>query len=440
MKDHEYRTTVLDSGLTVHTINIPSVPKIYYEVLVKSGAASEYGKTGVAHYLEHMFGYGSSQFGEKDMLPYFGKKGGEYNFTTSFIYTNYHAHALPHKVREYSERIATVLTDPIFTPDHVEKERSPILSEELQTRDRLKNDADVHLLPLMYGNHRHGNVVIGLPEDIARISYEDLRSYYDSVYVASNMHVIVVGDVEHDEWVRETERQYATLPQRPASITMEPLFIQGGTHRRQMDLEAMELRIGFVLPQTDALHAARDNIVSSLINQKLHEVLRDEKKLVYGAGAYMNTNGSEEILTIRTSLDPLKAEEVIGEIFATLTDYAKNITAQDIESFKANHEEFLADNHTYPRYQGSRLSSMLSHGRQYSSLIYEMEVAENITTDELRSCMRTMINGRAFMSVAASSVDIPSVNKYVNNMRKELAIDGIGANSNIKEEFNPTDP
>ncbi len=440
MKEHEYRKTVLDSGLTVHTINIPGAKKNYYEVLIKSGSAVEDDKTGIGHYLEHMFAYGSVQFGKKDLLPHFANIGGGYNFSTGPIYTNYYAHALPHKTDEYAERFATVLTGPAFTSEHVELERAPILSEEMGRRDSTRINPFFSVAPEIYGNHRYATPVIGTAEDIKTITYNDLRDYYEGVYVASNTHVLCVGDVKHEDVVEATQRQYATLSQRPLAKLMEPLIVRPGSHLGKMNSGGADITIGFILPYEGGLKDSLDRITAEILSAKLHASIREEYNLAYSIEAYMDATSHEQGLIIKTNTDPSQVKTVVEKIFETIEKTVRDLDEESLSTYAAGQEEYLLDTHDNVRNQGERLSFRIAHNKEYVSPVRDLHIAQNLTATDVKQNLGHMLNGKAFMAIAGPLEQIPQIEIYVNKIKRDLAIDGIGANSNIKEEFNPTDP
>lgn len=440
MREHEYRQTVLNSGLTVHTIKIPGAEKNHYEVLVKSGSAVESGTKGIAHYLEHMFGYGSADYSKKELLPYFSRVGGRYNFTTGAIFTNYHAHAFPHKTAEYAERIASVLSAPIFTPEHVELERGPILSEEMERRSQMGISPFFATAPVVYDNHSFSKPGIGTQEDIKAITYEDLREYYEAVYVASNIHVICVGDVEHDDIVKATIRQYDTMSQRPVTKHMEPLIARPGSHLGKMNSGGADINIGFVVPYEGRDHTIADKVAAMILGERLHASLRVEHNMVYAIEANVDSTSHEYGLNIRTNTNPSQLEDVLEKIFENLADTAHNLNDDDLDVYCANQEEFLWDVKDNVQFHGNRLSDRVMSNMEYSSPLQDYERAINISAADVRKSLVRMLGGKSYMAVAGPLEELPAIEKYVNKLRLDLGIDGIGISSNIKEEFNPKDP
>lgn len=184
-KEHIYKSTTLDNGFEIHSLKMANAQKNYTEVRVRSGSACEsIYKTGVAHYLEHMFLYGSDEWSEDDLLPYFNDLGGEYNFGTGSFLVNYYAYALPYKTQQYLERISSIILNPVFTEKHVEQERLPIITELVLKLDALDNDTLFHSVGKAFPNHRISIPNIGTKNHVEQINYSDLREYYESFYVA----------------------------------------------------------------------------------------------------------------------------------------------------------------------------------------------------------------------------------------------------------------
>lgn len=438
MKDHEYRKTVLDNGVTVHSINIPSAARTYYEVMVTAGSNNETAdKTGVAHYLEHMLGYGSEEYGEQDLLPYFNRVGGHYNFGTGPDRTLYFACALPHKIDEFSNRIASVLTAPTFKPQHVDLERGPIATEELQKRTMMMVNPYVRITQEIFKGSRYAIPVIGMPEHISKINYEDLRAYYEGAYVASNMHVIVVGDIEHEEWVQKTGQQYATLSQRPSALPREPLHHPSGTFSVPMDSGSVQFTLGMAVPKVSMDQSVKDSIFCTLLSHRLHQVLREEKKLVYQINASFEDNGYDRATFISTPVDPSRMEEVTRTVFDTIVDYIKNADIDDVAFYTANEEENIADNYTNVYKHGQDLSHVISIGQEYLPLNHMLGVARTLTKTDLQEAGKRLFSGRIFGAFAGRIEQVPAMEPYIERAKAELGIEEKPQTPYIRREFNP---
>ncbi len=439
MLDHKYRKTVLDNGFEVHSLQIPNAEKTYLEVRIKSGSACERpGQYGVAHYLEHMLGYGSEQYGENDLLPYFINKGGLYNFTTNYFYTNYYAYALPAKVFEYLERISTVLTRPAFTERQVDMERNPILSERRTYEDESRFNTYIRGQTLLYPDHRISQPILGTKEDIQKISFDDLMHYYESVYVAPNMFLVAAGAVDHEHLVRNAELLFSTLPTRSCSLSPQKMDFIGGSHTSYMDTQALEIVAGFeALPRCDS-GTDIESILTQTLSRRLHENLRDEKKLVYDARASLQRPPGQSFLAAVTSLDPQHVSRATEVIFDTFEDFAQNFGKKDIEKFQAGEEETLAEYRHSPKNNGEYLAEQISTAGRYHPLSQEMDVSRSTSIEGFREAIHAMFSRKFYFLAVGPETKIPDINQHIDRLRSDLGIVSITQRPYMVEGNKPT--
>ena len=126
--------------------------------------------------------------------------------------------------------------------------------------------------------------------------------------------------------------------------------------------------------------------------------------------------------------------------FDTIAETVRTINVEELEIYRAGYEEYLADFDSDPRFFGEGLSSRIAHNKEVAMPAFDLEVSRNLTDADLKQGLSRILTGKPFMAIAGNMEQIPRLEKYVNTLRRDLAIDGNEQGSNIKEEFNPKDP
>jgi len=85
------RTTVLDNGLTVLTLEDSTTPVVSFQVWVRTGSGDESRFTGLAHLFEHMMFRGSKNLPPEAHGRIIAERGGRVNAYTSRDVTVYFA-------------------------------------------------------------------------------------------------------------------------------------------------------------------------------------------------------------------------------------------------------------------------------------------------------------------------------------------------------------
>ena len=210
----------LRNGLQVVVMPNSRIPAVTHLLLVKAGGADDsYGKTGVAHYIEHLMFSGTQNNPAGDYERAISRLGGEQNAFTTRDYTGYYA-TVPKKALEQvmqleSDRFQNMR----FTPEQAKRELKVITEERNM---RVENNPGAlmseQLDAMTFLNHPYGHPLIGWAEDMATFTGADAQRYFNRFYKPGNMVLVVAGDVEPRRVNKLAQRYYGVLP---ASIVPE---------------------------------------------------------------------------------------------------------------------------------------------------------------------------------------------------------------------------
>ncbi len=204
----------LSNGLTVVVMPNDRIPAVTHLLLVKAGAADDpYGKTGLAHYLEHLMFTGSKNYPEGVHDQAITRMGGEQNAYTTKDYTVYYATIAKQHLSEVMAMEADRLQNLLFDPVKVEREVKVISEERAQ---RIDNRAVAQLVEqltaISFLNHPYHHPTIGWAEDMATLNGDDAKQFFNTYYRASNMVLLVAGDVTVADVRKSAQRYYGSLP------------------------------------------------------------------------------------------------------------------------------------------------------------------------------------------------------------------------------------
>jgi zinc protease len=206
------RATTLDNGLKVivqeeHTAPLASVWCWY-----KVGSKDERpGLTGVSHWVEHMNFKGTTNIPRDQIKGIIEQYGGTWNGYTWIDQTTYletaTRDALDRMLFIESERMANCL----YHPDDCESERTVIISELQGGENDPDQLLDQEVTATAFKAHPYQHPTIGWLPDLQTMTRDDLYAYYRRYYVPNNATLVIVGDVETDEAVRQAERYFGRI-------------------------------------------------------------------------------------------------------------------------------------------------------------------------------------------------------------------------------------
>jgi zinc protease len=202
------------------------------------------GKTGIAHFLEHMLFKGTERFpkGSIDQLAFVA--GGQANADTGEDRTHYWF-SLPADRWELALEIeADRMTSARFDPHEVEAERQVVGEERARDVESALARLDQTHQALSYLRHPYRNPVLGWPRDLASITVEDLEAFYRRHYRPDGAVLVFAGDVDPKRVIDRVEERFGAIPPGRPKVHFE------GDEPPQLG------RRDFVLNEPDALPRA----------------------------------------------------------------------------------------------------------------------------------------------------------------------------------------
>ena len=158
----------LDNGLRVVLIENNRAPVVTQMIWYNVGSVDEsYGKSGLAHFLEHLMFKGTKKFPDNYFSKFISSNGGSENAFTSFDYTAYYQTIPSEKIEQIIELEADRMQNLTLTKEQVSTERKVILEERYQRIDsRPPSILDESLRKSLFPNHTYGTPIIGWEHEI----------------------------------------------------------------------------------------------------------------------------------------------------------------------------------------------------------------------------------------------------------------------------------
>ena len=221
--DPEVKVGTLDNGLTYYLRSNDSPGgSLALRLVVNAGSLNEaVVGGGHAHYLEHMLFNGTEKYPGNEITDALQNIGIEFgpdiNAYTSYDETVYQLDLV---IDEEEQSVATafdVLSQwahaATIDPQDVEEEQG-IVRDEYRLRVETGSGAVFQAFDRLYnqGTPYVGRSPIGTVENIEATTAEDLRDFYETWYVPSNMAVVAVGDLPLDTLEDMVEEYFCDIP------------------------------------------------------------------------------------------------------------------------------------------------------------------------------------------------------------------------------------
>ncbi|MFE3836716.1 M16 family metallopeptidase [Pseudogemmobacter sonorensis] len=214
LRAEEVSGFTLDNGLEVVVIEDHRASVVVQMVWYRAGAADEpHGKSGIAHFLEHLMFKGTDTIGLDQFSAIVEANGGDDNAFTSWDYTAYYQRIASDRLELVMEMEADRMQNLRITEEIVVTERQVILEERNQRTDSdpgaLLNE---QMRAALFLNHRYGQPIIGWRHEIERLGLEDALDWYRRHYAPNNAILVIAGDVTPDQVRALAEKHYGPIP------------------------------------------------------------------------------------------------------------------------------------------------------------------------------------------------------------------------------------
>ena len=173
-------TFTLDNGLEVVVLTNRRAPIVMHMLWYKVGAADEpLGKSGIAHFLEHLMFKGTETLGPGEFSEIIARNGGQENAFTSYDYTGYFQTVAKDRLEIVMKYEADRMTNLKLNDEVVLPERDVVLEERSSRVDREpSSQLGEALRAVLFLNHPYGLPVIGWEEEIRTLTSEDAIAFY----------------------------------------------------------------------------------------------------------------------------------------------------------------------------------------------------------------------------------------------------------------------
>jgi predicted Zn-dependent peptidase len=341
LKD-KVRAYTLSNGLRILMLERHLSPTVSCYIRYRAGASDdEGGKTGMAHFLEHMMFKGTETIGTKDFSKekpvlleiekigislddemmkaekadrkriaelrqklkslqkeeeqwiienevnqlYMQQGAINFNANTSQDMTTYHV-SLPSSKLELWARIESDrMIHLVFREFYTERD---VIMEE--RRQSIESNPDGKLyeqfLATAFNAHPYGRPVIGWPSDMRFLDMTSMQVFLRHYYAPNNTVIAIVGDIKPDESLKLMEKYFGSvtrLDTKPHHITQEP--IQHGERRVSLLFDSRpQIILGYHKPsppsKDDYVFDAIEAILTKSRTSRMYKSIVEEKGLV----------------------------------------------------------------------------------------------------------------------------------------------------------------
>ena len=337
---------VLDNGLKVLLLEDHKSPAVTFQVWYRVGGRNEKdGKSGLAHFLEHMMFKGTPNTGPEEYSRIIAKNGGRSNAFTSSDMTVYFATMSREKIGIELDLEADRMANALLGEQYFEPEKKVIQEERrLRTDDNPGSALSEVAGAVAFMVHPYRRPVVGWMEDIEKLTRQDLVDFYKLYYAPNNAFVVVVGDFSTDEILPKIRNAFGKIARdadAPKVSVQEPE--QQGERRviLKKEAELPFLLMFYHAPNLQSADSFALDVISVVLaggrSARLYHELVYEKRMVRGVDAdYSRVSVDPMGFSITAQLLPgIQPANVEREIYGSLEKIKSElITERELQKAK----------------------------------------------------------------------------------------------------------
>nr|WP_181305106.1 pitrilysin family protein [Rufibacter sp. XAAS-G3-1] len=402
-----YEKYVLPNGLTVVVHEDHSDPIVHVDVTYHVGSArEEVGKSGFAHFFEHMMFQGSDNVGDEEHFKIVSEAGGDLNGTTNRDRTNYFetvpSNQLETALWLEADRMGFLLD--AVTQKKFEVQRETVKNERGQNYDNRPYGLvyEKNAQALYPFGHPYSWTTIGYIEDLNRVNVDDLKNFFLRWYGPNNATLTVGGDVTPAQVVKLAEKYFGSIQRGPEVKNMKlaaPVLTQDRYISYEDNIRFPMVQMTFpTVPNYHPDEVPLD-VLSEIIgggkNSILYQNLTKAQKAVQAnAGHPCSELAGEFTLTV-LPLPGLTLADMEKEMRNAFAEFEKRgVTDDDLERFKSSYEANIINSLSSVAGKTSTLASYQTFTGNPNFLANQLKAHRAVTKADVLRVYNQYIKGK----------------------------------------------
>lgn len=329
--DLPYKMETLDNGLKVIIVPTDHPDVVSLQIPVQTGSRNEIepGKSGFAHFFEHMMFRGTENYSPEEYGRILKRAGAGQNAYTTDDYTNYYLTFTKDDLEKVLELEADRFQNLSYSEDVFRTEALAVKGEYLKNYSNPVQKLLERIRDISFEEHPYEHTTMGFLEDIEDMpnEYEYSQAFFDRWYRPEYASVIVVGDVDPERAMSLVKEYWADWERGEYSVKIPEAEALDGPKFEHIQWEQPTqpwITLAFRGPAFDpedkalpAMQLAGDLYFGQ--TSELYQELVVERQLVDQMFAYFPQRKDPQLLYIAARLnDEKSAGDVYDRVVETL--------------------------------------------------------------------------------------------------------------------------
>ena len=254
-------------------------------------------KKGLAHMAGEMLDYGAGAFDNRTYHDVLEENAIELSFSVSDD-SFFGSMTTPRQNLDIALKVLkAVLSEPHIKPKYLEIVRTQQLESIKMQSERPEKVLYRKFKDIFYGDHPLKYDALGVAEDVAGITEQNIKNFLRSHLTKDNLLVAVAGDISKEDAADMLDVVFADLKKSSDIKALSETAPNYHFKEQNIDRQMPQVIATFVAPGVPrsaddfyALYMANEAFGGSGLFARLNLIARQKEGLTYGADTYLNTN------------------------------------------------------------------------------------------------------------------------------------------------------
>lgn len=341
MIESTFSEVMLPGGARLVTETVPGARSLAIGVWLNVGSRDEAPlEDGMAHFIEHLTFKGTPSRSAFEIARSLEAVGGSLDAFTGRELTCYYARVLSEHLTLAVDVIADLISNPLFRPDHIEREKSVIVEEIHGLEDAPEDLVHDLLAAQLWKGHPLAGSILGSEDSVKSFTPELIRGFYDRTYRTPAVLVAVAGGFDADEVRRLLEARLKlavdvrAVPRTPPSAGPTALV----NYKRDVSQEYIclaTLTPAFSDPRRYA-YQILGTVLGGGMSSRLFQSIREEAGLAYSVYTYTDFCHDTGIFCSSLAVSPESARAALELTLEEMERFRRDgFTEAELASAKA---------------------------------------------------------------------------------------------------------
>ncbi len=331
MNGHTISVSKTAGGIPVVVENIPDSQSVAYMIGVATGSRDETeGIYGLSHLLEHTVFRETKTMDSYQMAKEIEGAGGELNAFTGREMTAFYGITIKETADVARRIVGDIVANPLINEKSTELEKKIVLQE----LSMIKNEPDRYIHDLfsmvLWKGHELEQDEGGDEKLVEKMTFEDLRAYYDEKYRIPNLSVYAVG-ADMEETVAWAEETLDRMAGGKRNVRSTPPMPKGKYEFVANDSDHYQVAMGFQAYGSSHKDRAAVSMLSAVLgsgtSSRLFQDVREKKALVYSIFTSVSQNSDASSLAAYMSC----TKENVTEAMETTSKVIGKLLSEGLE-------------------------------------------------------------------------------------------------------------